>query len=74
MCPWRHAGTLQELIGFQFPVMNLTGALADFEYKLERYESQSKEKLGDKIKIAILQRGIQDEQLKQLHISSKSES
>ena len=63
--PGRHAGLLQELIGFQFPQANVTGALADFEYRLTKYESQSKEKVGDIIKMAILQRGMQDEQLKQ---------
>ena len=62
--PGRHAGLLQELIGFQFPADNVAGSLADFDYKLAQYEAQSKETIGDVIKTAVLQKGLQDEQLR----------
>ncbi|CAK0818942.1 unnamed protein product, partial [Prorocentrum cordatum] len=62
--PGRHAGLLQELIAFQFPEDNIVGMLADFDFKVTKYESQSHERIGDRIKMAILQRGIQDEALR----------
>ncbi|CAK0814821.1 unnamed protein product, partial [Prorocentrum cordatum] len=62
--PGRHAGLLQELIAFQFPEDNIAGMLADFDFKVTKYESQSHERIGDRIKMAILQRGIQDEALR----------
>ncbi|CAK0858488.1 unnamed protein product [Prorocentrum cordatum] len=62
--PGRHAGLLQELIAFQFPEDNIVGTLADFDFKVTKYESQSHERIGDRIKMAILQRGIQDEALR----------
>jgi hypothetical protein len=62
--PGRHAGLLQELIGFQFQSDNVLGSLADFDWKLSKYETQSGEKIGDKIKIAIVQRGLQDDQMR----------
>ena len=61
--PGRHAGQLQELIGYQFQVTNLEASLAEFEYKTSRYEDQSGERVGDKLKIAILQKGILDGQI-----------
>ncbi len=60
--PGRHAGLLQELIGFQTD--NVLGSLADFDWKLSKYENQSGERIGDKIKIAIVQRGLQDDQMR----------
>ncbi len=41
--------------------------MADFEYKVSRYEEQSGEKFGDKMKIAIAQRDLADQQL-QTHL------
>ena len=34
--PGRHAGQLQELIGYQFAAADLEASIADFEYKVTR--------------------------------------
>ncbi len=51
-------------MGFQFQIDNVLGSLADFDWKLSKYETQSGEKIGDKIKIAVVQRGLQDDQMR----------
>ena len=42
----------------------MSGAVADVDGKITKRESQSRERVGDVIKMAMLKRGIQDEGLR----------
>ena len=61
--PSRHAGLLQEIISYRFQPEQIEAAIADFEYKITKYETQSGEKIGEKLKIAIIQKGLHDGQM-----------
>ena len=43
---------------------DVRGALDDFEVKIRRYERAAKEVLSDRIKIAVVQKGLEDEDLR----------
>ncbi len=61
--PSRQAGLLQEIIGYQFPAEQIEAGIAEFEFKVNKYENQSGEVISEKLKIAIMQKGLQDLQI-----------
>ena len=61
--PSRHAGLLQEIISYRFQPEQIEAAIADFESKITKSETQSEEKIGEKLKIAIIQKGLHDGQM-----------
>eukprot|EP00971_Amphidinium_carterae_P287740 5712331-Amphidinium_carterae.1 len=63
--PGRFAGLLQDLLHYTFPVVSIESALDEFEYGMSRYEQESGDRISDNIKLAILQRGMTDEQMRQ---------
>ncbi len=54
--PSRQAGLLQEIIGYQFPAEQIEAGIAEFEFKVNKYENQSGEVISEKLKIAIMQK------------------
>ena len=62
----RHAGTLIQLLGTEFPNSDeVVDRLDEFETAVLRYEAQSKEVLSDSLKIAIVQKGLKDDIIRQ---------
>ncbi len=59
----RRTGQLQELMGFHFAAASLAPSIAHFDYKVTMYEEKSGEKIGDKLRMTITQRGCSDAQL-----------
>ena len=62
--PGRSAGMLLSLLSFVFNASAMEASIGDFDYAVQRYEEQTRERVADSLKVAILQKNCVDNELK----------